>query len=438
MGLETAGGPYGGPVGGTVGADADVLASTARRFGRAALLLREHRAQLAASYLRVRWVGTDAERSRHEWQAVGSPALLRASAFLSDLEGRLLRHADEQRRASGVPSSTVVSGFGGGLGGMLDDLLDGPLDDVLDDLLDDLRGDRTPDVAPPTPRPPAGEPGPLVGARPARFDAPADGRGAILSALHGVADRQRIRHDEIEIRALDNGRYIVVLPGVTDLSAGVDQFVDRIRSRPFGIGDAGREVVDTWSDNDAPTVRKMRHAYEAALRDDTSLNEYSRATVAALRAAHVPAGAEVMLVGHSFGAYTVVDLAADAMFNSAHGADPGRYHLRVTHVVALGAEVDWRFDEVPAATRTLVSNNRFDVVYRAEDLLHRDGDAGHAGHLERNFWGGWEGRGHDERNYLEWLAGTDDVDVGVWLAEAGGRYASAGTRVSARVPDPRP
>ena len=414
-----------GTLGGMVGADADVLATTARRFGRCSVLLRQHRAHLTTLYVGAGWVGADAEHSRREWTAIGAPALLRTSEFLADLERRLLEQADEQRRASRAIAPMV------GPRGLAPR---GRPGDWLDDLLDDWFGS---DPGTPTaPVPPTGEPVDLVGLRPSDFDSPDDGRGAVLAALDGLADEARIGRDEIEIRALDNGRYIVVLPGVTDLSAGIDQFVDRVRDDPFDVGDAGRDAIDTWADNDEPTVRKMRYAYEAALRDDTTVNEYSVVTIAALEAAGVPAGAEVMIVGHSFGAYTAMDLAADPAFNAAHGADPSGYHVQVTHVVAAGAETDWRFDEVPAGTNTLVLNNRFDLVYRAEDLLHRDGDAEHPGHLEQNFWGGWEGSGHDEHNYLDWLAATGNDGVEAWLDDVGERYTSGGTRVSAEVPDP--
>ncbi len=406
-------------MGAQFGADADVLTSTARRFGRCSVLLRQHRAHLTSLYVGAGWVGDDAERNRREWTAIGAPALLQTSEFLAELESRLLRHAEEQRRASAATPAIAPPGFGGGW---------------VDDLLDDWFGDDRPSPGPAAP--PAGEPGVVEGLRPSVFDAPGDGREAVLAAMQGLAEEDRIGRDEIEIRALDNGRYIVVLPGVTDLSAGIDQFVDRVQDDPLGVGDAGRDAIDTWADNDEPTVRKMRYAYEAALRDDTTVNEYSVVTIAALEAAGVPAGAEVMIIGHSFGAYTAMDLAADPDFNAAHGGDPSGYHVQVTHVVAAGAETDWRFDELPAGTNTFVLNNRFDLVYRTEDLLHRDGDAVHPGHLEQNFWGGWQGSGHDEHNYLDWLADTGNDGVEAWLDDAGERYTAGGTRVSVQVPDP--
>ncbi len=411
---------------GMVGADVDLLTATAREFGRSSEALRRHRAQLGAIYGHAGWSGDDADRSRGEWHSIGAPALLRTSEFLASLETRLLEHAAEQRRASRAASASMAIRVSSGLTEFVDDVRD-----AVDEFLDGLFG------GPGAPSADLGtETGAIVGLRPSDFEAPVDGRAAVLAAMQGLAEAERIGRDEIEIRALDNGRYIVVLPGVTDLSAGIEEFVDRVRDDPFEVGDAGRDAVDAWADNDEPTVRKMRYAYEAALRDDTTVNEYSVVTIAALESAGVPAGAEVMLIGHSFGAYTAMDLAADPSFNSAHGADPSGYHVAVTHVIAAGAETDWRFDELPADTSTLVLNNRFDLVYRAEDLLHRDGHAQHPGHVEQNFWGNWEGKGHDEHNYLDWLSDTGNDRIGAWLDDVGARYTGGGTRVSAQVPDP--
>ncbi len=421
--------------GAMVGADADVLSATGRRFLRSSELLRGYRGQLTSMIGTAAWSGADADHSRAQWHTVSAPALGQASRFVEMLGNRLLEHAAEQRRASaGVGAGTDAGalgpiGFGPRPpGGLLDGFRD-RVDEVLDGWC----------AAGPSGLPSVSD-GPadrLSGLRPGDFAAPDGGRAAVLMAMQGLAEEDRIARDEIEIRALDNGRFVVVLPGVTDLSEGFDQFVDQVRrDGPFGVPAAGREAVEAWVDNDEPTVRKMRYAYEAARRDDTTVNEYSVATIEALREAGVPRGAEVMIVGHSFGAYTAVDLAADRNVNAAHGGDPAGYHVRITHVIAAGAETDWRFDELPAGTATLVLNNRFDGVYRAEDLLHGDGHARHDSHLEHNFWGGWEGYGHDEHNYIEWLADTRDSEIEDWLADAGERYAAAGTRVSVLVPDP--
>jgi dienelactone hydrolase len=276
--------------------------------------------------------------------------------------------------------------------------------------------------------------GPITGQRPARFDRPADGRAVLLAAMGGFADEGRIGRDEIEIRALDNGRYIVVLPGVTDLSQGFDRFAEQVREDGlFGVPEGSREAYDTWADNDEPTVRKMRYAYEAALRDDTTVNEYSTVVIDAMQAVGVPAGSEVMIVGHSFGAYTAIDLAVEPTFNG--GAVDG-YHVDVTHVVAAGAETDWRFDELPATTNALVLNNRWDAVYQAENLLHANASPTRPGHLEVEFWGDRVGYGHDEQNYIEWVAESDHRRVARWLDGVGTLYSASGTRVSVRVPDP--
>lgn len=419
---------------GMVGADAEALTATGRHFVRSSRELLRHRSQLASMFASAGWVGSDAERSRREWGSVNEPALVRTSAFIETLGTQLLEHAGEQRRASA--GSVGRSGTPGielpDVVGLLDGFRD-TVGDFLDDLFDDIFGDGD---LPPGSGEPVGSPA-IVGLRSSEFERPVDGRDAVLAAMQGLASEDRIARDEIEIRALDNGRYVVVLPGVTDLSQGFDQFVDQVREEgAFGVPGAVRDAVDTWSDNDEPTVRKMRYAYEAALRDDTTPNEYSAVTIEALESAGVPAGAEIMIIGHSFGAYTAVDLAADADFNAADGTAPDGYHVRITHVVAAGAETDWRFDEIPAGTSTLVLNNRFDGVYRAEDLLHGDGHARHDSHVEQNFWGGWEGYGHDEHNYIDWLAGTGNDRVEDWLADAGQRYTGGGTRVSAQVPDP--
>jgi hypothetical protein len=460
------------------GGDADRLTLAGRHFLQSSHRIRCHGAQLGSLLVAAGWTGADADRSRDEWLMVSAPALRRASVFMEQLGRQLIRHAAEQRRASSaVGAPPVGADPSGAVGDRAEPVVDAPVDDVgdslhdlLDDLFDDARDtldDLRDDLLAPlfggggggsdgiggsggvdgdgggedgvdggTGLGGAGSLGPSR-LRPAAFAAPPDGRGAVLAAMAGLAADDRIGRDEIEIRALDNGRYIVVLPGVADLSEGLDGFVDQVRDRgPLGAPGAGRDTIESWSDNDEPTVRKMRYAYEAALGDDTTVNEYSVATIGALEAAGVPSGAKVMLIGHSFGAYTAIDLAADPSFNSAYGEHPSGYHVEVTHAIAAGAETDWRFDELPEATGVLVVNNRLDGVYRAEDLLHGDGAARYPGHIEQNFWGGWRGYGHDERNYIEWLDDTGNRRIEAWLDDVGERYAVGGFRFSAQVLDP--
>lgn len=58
---------------------------------------------------------------------------------------------------------------------------------------------------------------------------------------------------------------------------------------------------------------------------------------AAMVAAGVPDGADVMIVGHSQGGLTAAQLAADPGFNST-GGEPGTY--RVTHLFSVGSPVE--------------------------------------------------------------------------------------------------
>jgi pimeloyl-ACP methyl ester carboxylesterase len=78
---------------------------------------------------------------------------------------------------------------------------------------------------------------------------------------------------------------------------------------------------------------------------------YMRGIVVAMTRAHIPAGAPVMLVGHSQGGMTAAALAADPAFRS-------RFH--VTQVVTAGAPIA-RF-EVPAGVQVLAMENRNDLV----------------------------------------------------------------------------
>lgn len=427
-----------------LGADADALRETARRFAAASHLLRRRNSELTATLRVTPWSGADADVSRDEWVHRSIPALTRASEFMEALGARLLDQAAAQQRAStsdgarGIGTAPAPAGerwmvmLGDVASDVVDDLRD--LAGEVEDFLDSLFGDRGSVTDAGSPQAPST----LTGLRPSRFGDPVDGRAGLVDAMLGFADSGRIARDEIEIRALDNGRYVVVLPGVTDLSDGIDEFVEALRREGLlGAPEGARDAHDMWADNDEPTVRKMRYAFEAAVRDDTTVNEYSTVVIAAMRAVGVPSGAEVMLVGHSFGAYTAVDLAAEPSFNAAAGVPTGGYQVNVTHVVAAGAETDWRFDEIPGGTSTLVLNNRWDAVYRAEDLLHRNGSSTEPGHLEQVFWGGREGYGHDEHNYVDWVRdATDRDELNAWLAGLDARYATGGTRVSVRVPDP--
>lgn len=157
-------------------------------------------------------------------------------------------------------------------------------------------------------------------------------RHVLARALADTADGGQIRPDELQVVRLDTGRYIVVLPGVVDLS------------RP----DPG------WHSRH----RSVRDLDQAAFGSSRSTrvqdNPYAEMAVDALTGVGVPTGAEIMLVGHSYGADTALDLAADAAFNGPSG-------YRVTHVMAAGYHSGPQLTALPSTTAVLVLQNRRDV-----------------------------------------------------------------------------
>lgn len=78
---------------------------------------------------------------------------------------------------------------------------------------------------------------------------------------------------------------------------------------------------------------------------------------AAMAAAGVPSGADVLFVGHSQGGLTAAQLAADPSFNSAGGA-PGTFNI--THTFSVGSPVE---TVVPAQRTTQVVNVAHDPVW---------------------------------------------------------------------------
>lgn len=88
---------------------------------------------------------------------------------------------------------------------------------------------------------------------------------------------------------------------------------------------------------------------------------YMRGVEVAMARAHIPAGAPVMLVGHSQGGMTAAALAADPAFRS---------RFNVTQVVTAGAPIA-RF-EVPAGVQVLALENRNDLVPALEGADNPD------------------------------------------------------------------
>ncbi|WP_159047305.1 lipase family protein [Streptomyces sp. XY332] len=97
------------------------------------------------------------------------------------------------------------------------------------------------------------------------------------------------------------------------------------------------------------TPQDLVGAFDGLLRTDTT---YTRAAKKLLRRAGLPTGAELMIVGHSLGGMTAMNLASDVEVSSTY---------RVTHVVAIGSPID---SKRPADHTTQVISlvNKHDVI----------------------------------------------------------------------------
>jgi len=239
------------------------------------------------------------------------------------------------------------------------------------------------------------------------------GRAAIVEAFYATTDDARANKDEIEITRLANGRWVVALPGVTDLSAGPAAWM----SNP----DSDRAHVEQ-------TVGPAMFG---------GYDDYAQRVKIAMQRAGIRSGDDVMLLGHSAGAYAAMGLAGDRSFNRS--GDGGGFHVNVTHVVAAGAETDWMDRAVPTETNVLVINNTDDKVFGTEDRLHADAALWRPGHVEHPFAGGWTWNGvkpdvgHHPDHYADELSSTDDPRVSQWLADAGAVYGGDGERFAVLV-----
>ncbi|MFE3554823.1 hypothetical protein ACFXKW_08140 [Streptomyces sp. NPDC059193] len=97
------------------------------------------------------------------------------------------------------------------------------------------------------------------------------------------------------------------------------------------------------------TPQDLIGAFDGCLRSDTT---YTRAARKLLRRAGLPAGSELMFVGHSLGGLTAMNLAMDVELASTY---------RITHVVTLGSPID---NKRPADHTTQVISlvNKHDVI----------------------------------------------------------------------------
>lgn len=124
------------------------------------------------------------------------------------------------------------------------------------------------------------------------------------------------------------------------------RYIVNLRGIEFSLGDP--KTQPHLQDMDAATAARL-----------TGNDAYAERVKLEMQRAGIPAGAEVMLVGHSYGAIAAMNIASDTSFNRTSGDG---YHVNVTHVVAAGAGVrDW-VDDPPAHTDVLLALNRNDAV----------------------------------------------------------------------------
>jgi hypothetical protein len=209
------------------------------------------------------------------------------------------------------------------------------------------------------------------------------GREFLLRATTDTASGQ-IRADEFLVVRLADGLYGVVLPGVTDLS------------NPYlGLDPRHRSVRDL-----------DQFAYPSSRSTRVSDNHYAQMVAEGLAVRGVPPGSDLVIVGHSYGADTALDLAADEGFNGGDG-------YRVTHVAALGYHSSPQLPDVRPWTEVLVVQNRRDAAIIAEAVGH--------GHVVEGF----EAR----REFLDDVAGLDPLGA-VWNAGRAA-YHDVGAAISA-------
>ncbi len=171
----------------------------------------------------------------------------------------------------------------------------------------------------------------------------AGGRTLVENLLLTCGDGNLIAQDEFQIIKVEGSNsYIVVLPGVTDLS-----------SPDLGLNDDHRSVrdLDTYAMSSAASAKIDDNRYAQMVRD-------------ALNRAGVPFGADIAIVGHSYGADTALDLAADDGFNG------GARGYNVTHVVAAGYHSGPQLEHVGESTQVLVLQNHHDAAVIAEMAGH--------------------------------------------------------------------
>jgi len=267
---------------------------------------------------------------------------------------------------------------------------------------------------------PGNDPGATFSARPKSMflglgwgaSAVDSGRHIITHALRDASPEGAIASDEFAI--IDHGigadgrpTFTVNLPGVIDLATPVPGF-DPVH---FSVRDMDQVAIHS-----APTT-------------STTDNLYAQMVMQGLVEAGVPPQSNLLLVGNSFGADTVLDLAASDRFTE-------QYH--VSHVVAAAYDSVPQLADVDSDIEVLVLQNTSDQAIALE-ALHRwvgQGDESVSistfTHDVRRFPGGLGGDlGHHPSRYIDYLTNTSDPELDHFLESvAATGYAKAGTTVA--------
>lgn len=235
----------------------------------------------------------------------------------------------------------------------------------------------------------------------------ARGTAIVTHALRATTDSDEVQADEFHAIFHDNGNMTLVLPGVVDLTAP-----------DFGLHATHRSARDL-----------DQHALRSLLDSKTSSNVYAQliaqwlATQVAVGA--IARGTDTLIVGHSFGADTALDLASDSHVNGGL--------VNITHVIPAGYHSEPQLNDVVNQTQVGVLQNIYDVpviveglagdlAARHDDSRGRDG-SGVAGLVRpfardlvddtidelpgqgfiAEFAGGIQGAGHHPNNYITYL-----------------------------------
>ncbi|MFI7382564.1 hypothetical protein [Streptomyces sp. NPDC049813] len=175
--------------------------------------------------------------------------------------------------------------------------------------------------------------------------------GLIRHLNPGAGRAERTESDAMLARVLDRSANDIVRY-IDDISALGNHGLALLRRVVCADG-ATRHVVllpgTSFGRLSNSTPQDLVGAFDALLRTDTT---YSRSAKQMLVRAGVPEGSELMIVGHSLGGITAMNLASDLDFVSTY---------RLTHVVTVGSPIDTK-RPADLTTQVISLVNQHDVI----------------------------------------------------------------------------